>query len=68
MGSSFASDKILIFLILISIFPVFKSLFSVPFSLPTTLPETLITDSDLRFSSILKYLLLFSMTHWVTPK
>ena len=54
-------------LIEISIFPVFKSLFSVPDALFTTLPFTNKTDSGLVFSTIEKYLLLFSITHCVKP-
>ena len=43
--------------------PVFRSKFSVPDVLLTTFPPIFKTDSGFDFSSIGKYLLLFSMTH-----
>jgi len=46
-----------------SISPVIKSLFIVSADLLTTSPDTQTTDSGFIFSTILKKLLLFSITH-----
>ena len=52
----------------ISTSPVNKSLLIVSFDLLTTFPNTHTTDSGLIFSTALKKLLLFSITHCVNPK
>ena len=48
--------------------PVFNSLFSVSFELFNNFSPTEITDSGFNFSKTLKFLSLFSITHWVIPK
>ena len=45
-----------------------KDLFTVSVALLTTCPTTQTTDSGFIFSTILKKLLLFSITHCVKPK
>ena len=60
---SFAIDKTSTDLICTSIFPVFRSLFSVPFSLITTVPFIWMTVSGFTFSKREKFSLSFSITH-----
>ena len=65
---SVLSDKISKDETFISTSPVNNSLLAVSCDLLTTLPITETTDSGFIFSTVLKKLLLFSITHWVKPK